>query len=49
VYPIAGHTHYGFAETVYRKVGIATEQRLRTADGRQVEFSEGGCPIAELF
>lgn len=43
------YTPYDYAETVYRKLGIATEQRLRMADGRQVEFSEGGRPIAELF
>lgn len=43
------YTPYDFAETVYRKLGIATEQRLRMPDGRQVEFSDGGRPIAELF
>ena len=43
------YTPYDYAETVYRKLGIATEQRLRMPDGRQVEFSEGGRPIAELF
>lgn len=43
------YTPYDYAETIYRKLGIATERRLRMPDGRQVEFSEGGRPIAELF
>jgi hypothetical protein len=43
------YTPYDYAETVYRKLGIPTEQRLRMPDGRQVEFSDGGRPIAELF
>ncbi len=43
------YTPYDYAETVYRKLGIATESRLRMADGRQVEFTEGGRAIAELF
>lgn len=43
------YTPYDFAETVYRKLGIATPERLRMPDGRQVEFSEGGRPIVELF
>ena len=43
------YTPYDYAETIYRKLGIDTDQRLRMADGRPVEFSEGGRPIAELF
>lgn len=43
------YTPYDFAETVYRKLGIATERRVRMPDGRQVEFSDGGRPILELF
>lgn len=42
------YTPYDFAETVYRWLGIATEDRLRMPDGRQVEFSDGGRPILEL-
>ena len=43
------YTPYDFAETVYRKLGISTEQRLRMPDGRQVEFADGGRPIVEVF
>jgi hypothetical protein len=43
------YTPYDYAETIYRKLGIDTDQRLRMADGRPVEFSEGGRPIRELF
>ena len=43
------YTPYDYAETIYRKLGINTDQRLRMADGRPVEFSEGGSPIRELF
>lgn len=43
------YTPCDFAETVYRKLGISTEARLRMPDGRQVEFAEGGRRIEELF
>lgn len=43
------YTPYDYAETVYRKLGLPTEERLRMPDGRQVEFSDGGRPISELF
>lgn len=43
------YTPYDYAETVYRKLGIKTDLRLRMPDGRQVEFTDGGRPIAELF
>lgn len=43
------YSPYDFAETVYRKLGITTERRVRMPDGRQVEFSDGGRPIHELF
>ncbi len=43
------YTPYDYAETVYRKLGIDTGQRLKMADGRPVEFSDGGRPIVELF
>jgi hypothetical protein len=43
------YTPYDYAETVYRKLGIDTDQRLRMADGRPVDFTEGGKPIVELF
>ncbi len=43
------YTPYDYAETIYRKLGIGTDQRLRMADGRPVEFAEGGKPIVELF
>lgn len=45
----ARYTPYDYAETIYRKLGIDTEQRLRQADGRPVDFTDGGRPIAELF
>lgn len=43
------YTPYDYAETVYRKLGIHTDQRLRMPDGRPVDFTEGGTPIRELF
>ena len=43
------YTPYDYAETVYRKLGIDTDERLRMADGRPVDFTEGGKPIVELF
>jgi hypothetical protein len=43
------YTPYDYAETVYRKLGIDTDERVRMADGRPVDFTEGGKPIVELF
>ncbi|MFO0867739.1 MAG: DUF1501 domain-containing protein [Pirellulales bacterium] len=43
------YTPYDFAETVYRKLGIGTEQRLRMPDGREVAFTDNGRPIREVF
>jgi hypothetical protein len=43
------YTPYDYAETIYRKLGIDTDLRLKLPDGRPVEFTEGGSPIAELF
>ncbi len=43
------YTPYDYADTVYRKLGIQTEQRLRMPDGRDVPFTDGGNPIRELF
>ena len=43
------YTPYDYAETVYRKVGIDTDQRLKMPDGRPIDFSEGGRPIVEVF
>lgn len=43
------YTPYDYAETVYRKLGIATESRLRMPDGREVAYTDGGRPIEELF
>jgi hypothetical protein len=45
----ARYTPYDFAETVYRKLGIDTEQRLRLPDGRPIDFTDGGRPMVELF
>jgi len=42
-------TPYDYAETIYRKLGIDTSQRLHRPDGRPVDFSESGRPIADLF
>lgn len=38
-----------YAETLYRKLRIDTEKRLKMPDGRPIDFTEGGCPIVELF
>lgn len=43
------YTPYDYAETIYRKLGIDTDQRLHKADGLPVEFTDGGQPIRELF
>lgn len=43
------YTPYDYAETIYRKLGIDTERRLRLPDGRPLDFTEGGRPIRELF
>lgn len=43
------YTPYDYAETVYRKLGIDTDQRLHLADGRPVDFTAGGRPIEDLF
>lgn len=42
-------TPYDYAETIYRKLGIDTSQRLRRPDGRPIDFSADGRPIAGLF
>ncbi|MDH3590082.1 MAG: DUF1501 domain-containing protein, partial [Gammaproteobacteria bacterium] len=38
-----------YAESIYRKLGIDTDTRLRRADGRPVDFTDGGRPIRELY
>lgn len=43
------HTPEDYAETVYRKLGIDTAQRLRGPGDRPVDFTDGGKPIPELF
>lgn len=43
------HTPQDYAETIYRKLGINTELRLKGPDDRPVDFTEGGRPIPELF
>ncbi len=43
------YTPCDYAETLYRKLGIDTEQRLKMPDGRPIDFTEGGRPITELF
>ncbi|MCA9178787.1 MAG: DUF1501 domain-containing protein [Planctomycetales bacterium] len=43
------YTPYDYAETIYAKLGIPTQRRLRMPDSRQVAFSEGGRRIEELF
>ncbi|MGE3778483.1 MAG: DUF1501 domain-containing protein [Pirellulaceae bacterium] len=43
------YTPYDFAETVYRKLGLDTSRRLRMPDGRDVSFTDGGRPIAEIL
>lgn len=43
------YTPCDYAETIYRKLGIDTDLRLKKPEGTPVEFSEGGTPIVELF
>ena len=43
------YTPCDYAETLYRKLGIDTDQRLKMPDGRPIDFSEGGHAISELF
>ena len=43
------YTPADYAETIYWKLGINTEARLKRPDDRPVDFTEGGRPIAELF
>jgi hypothetical protein len=43
------YTPCDYAETVYKKLGIDTQQRLHLPDGRPIDFTEGGRPIRELF
>jgi uncharacterized protein (DUF1501 family) len=43
------YTPYDYAETVYRKLGIDTDLRLKQPDGHPVDFTDGGRPIVELF
>jgi hypothetical protein len=45
----ARYTTADYAETIYGKLGIDTSARLRRADGRPVDFTDGGRPIRELF
>lgn len=43
------YTPDDYAETIYCKLGIDTDQRLHKADGLPVPFSDDGEPIRELF
>lgn len=43
------YTPCDYAETVYHKLGIDTQQRLHLPDGRPIDFTEGGRPIRELL
>jgi hypothetical protein len=43
------YTPADYAETIYQKLGINTEARLKRPDDRPVDFNEGGRPIVELF
>jgi hypothetical protein len=43
------HTPQDYAETIYRKLGIVTGNRLKGAGDRPIDFTEGGRPIPELF
>jgi hypothetical protein len=38
-----------YAETIYRKLGINTQSRLKKPDGRPIDFTDGGRPIVALF
>lgn len=42
-------TPYDYAATVYAKLGIGDELRLKKADGRPVDMTFGGTPIRGLF
>jgi hypothetical protein len=42
-------TTYDYAETIYHKLGIDTDDRLSMPDGRPIDFTEGGRPIGEIF
>jgi hypothetical protein len=42
------YTPADYAETIYHKLGIDTAARLQKADGRPIDFSDGGKPIVEL-
>jgi len=43
------YTPYDYAETLYRKLGIDTSQRLTMSDGTPVPFTDHGRVIRELF
>ena len=43
------YTPYDYAETIYQKLGIDTDARLKMSDGLPIEFTDGGKPIVELF
>lgn len=43
------HTPEDYAETIYAKLGIDTEQGMRLPDGRFIPFTQGGKAIAELL
>ncbi len=43
------YTPYDYAETIYRKLGIDTDTRLKMSDGLPMEFTDNGKPIVELF
>jgi len=45
----ARYTPYDFAATIYRKLGIDADCRLKLADGRPIDLTDGGRPIPELF
>jgi hypothetical protein len=43
------YTPYDYAETIYRKLGIPEGRRLEKPGGVEVNLSDGGKPIRELF
>ncbi len=43
------YTPYDYAASVYAKLGIGGELRLKKADGRPVDLTFGGAPIPGLF
>jgi len=45
----ARYTPADYAETIYRKLGINTQARLRKPDGRPIDYTDGGRPISALF